>query len=118
MRYRKKKLETKLEELVRRGGEAERSWRGGGGVQRRLKERRARTNRASDLRRECLRAYPACINKEAAERTEKRAKTARAAQRRRARNAARVGVRRLCPSINPSDPPALCVCPLLQRSPK
>ena len=25
----KKKLETKLEELVRRGGEAERSWRGG-----------------------------------------------------------------------------------------
>ena len=44
-----------------------------------MKERRARTNRASDLRRECLRTYPACINKEAAERTEIRVKTASAA---------------------------------------
>lgn len=41
-----------------------------------MKERRARTNRASDLRRECLRTYPACINKEAAERTEMRVETA------------------------------------------
>lgn len=45
-----------------------------------MKERRARTNRASDLRRECLRTYPACINKEAAERTEIQVKTARAAR--------------------------------------
>lgn len=44
-----------------------------------MKGRRARTNRASDLRRECLRTYPACINKEAAERTEIPVKTARAA---------------------------------------
>lgn len=70
-----KKLETKLEELVRRGGEA--GWGG-------LKERRARTNRASDLRREYLRTYPACINKEAAEGTEMRVKTARAAHREKA----------------------------------
>ena len=35
-----------------------------------LKEWRARTNRAGDLRRECLRTFPACINKKAAERTE------------------------------------------------
>lgn len=46
----KKKLETKLEELVRRGREAERSWRGERG-----EERRARTNKTSDLRKECLR---------------------------------------------------------------
>lgn len=44
-----------------------------------MKERRARTNRASDLRRECLRTYPACINKKAAERTEIGVKTDRAA---------------------------------------
>lgn len=32
--------------------------------------RRAKTNRGGDLRKECLRNDPACINKEAAERTQ------------------------------------------------
>lgn len=32
--------------------------------------RRAKTNRRGDLRKECLRNDPACINKDAAERTQ------------------------------------------------
>lgn len=67
-------------------------------MRRGLKERRARTNRASN-RRECLRTYPACINKEAAERTEMRAKTARAAQRERTMSSACVCISRLCPAV-------------------
>lgn len=55
-------------------GEGGREPRGGG--------KDDRTNGASDLRRECLRkTYPACINREAAERTEMRVKTLRATQR-------------------------------------
>lgn len=50
-----KKLQTKLAEPVKRGREAteelkERGFKG---------KKEARTNRASDLRRECLRSHPA-----------------------------------------------------------
>lgn len=81
MRYRKK-----IRNQIRGTGQARRRGRGvrgDGGREERigLKERRARTNRASDLRRECLRTYPACINKKAAERTEIRVKTVRAVHR-------------------------------------
>lgn len=69
MRYRKK-----IRNQIRGTGQARRRGRveleGGGEGRRGLRERRVRTNRASDLRRECLRTYPACINKKAAERTE------------------------------------------------
>lgn len=66
-----------------------------------MKERRARTNRASDLRRECLRTYPACINKKAAERTEIRVKTEQRTEKESEHTMSNmhIGVSRLCPAV-------------------
>lgn len=82
-----------------------------------LKARRARTNRVSDLRRECLRTYPACINKEAAERTEIRVTTAHG-EKEREHNVERVSARVVFVQRSPSDPSLVCACLFLHSSPK
>lgn len=95
MRYRKKKIRNQ----IRGTGQAKR--RGREELEGRVEGKEARTNRASDLRRECLRTYPACINKEAAERTEfelkQREQLTEKASWRTMSNMC-VGVSRLCPA--------------------